>query len=59
MALNGPEKGAGPTWIKLGEADMDTALTGPEQGAGPTWIKLGEADRDMALTGPKGLALLG
>jgi hypothetical protein len=30
MALTGPEQGAGPTWIKLGETDRDMALTDPE-----------------------------
>jgi hypothetical protein len=38
MALTGPELGAGPTWIKLGEADRDMTLTGPEQRAVPTWM---------------------
>jgi hypothetical protein len=38
MALTGPEQGAGPIWIKYGEADSDMALAGPEQGACPTWM---------------------
>jgi hypothetical protein len=39
MALTGPEQGAGPTWIKVGETDRDMALM--EQNKGLAQIRRG------------------